>query len=244
MFWAATGRGCRAQRSTAAASARYGGQMTTSTSSASATARQEASRKASVSSTVLCIFQLAAIRDGGRSCRSPPRRRAAPRLPGSSLPSISSSEAPPPVESQSTSSARPNSDQRRAGVAAADDGAARRRGDGLGDRAGPGGEGLQLERAHRPVPEDGPGAGDRLGVGGRGLRADVEAHPAVGHLDPVELARLGVGGELSAEDEVGRQAQLAARAPRPRSSTLARQLDALLLDQRVAGLDAPGRGRS
>ena len=78
---------------------------------------------------------------------SPPR-------PGSSLPSTNSSEAPPPVESQSTLSARPNS-----AIAAAESpppttvwpGAAAT---ASRDRAGAGGERLQLEGAHRPVPED------------------------------------------------------------------------------------------
>ena len=79
--------------------------------------------------------------------------------PGSSRPSISSSDAPPPVESQSTRSARP----KRASAAAESPPpttvVARRRRDGLGDGAGAGGERLQLERAHRAVPEHGAGLG-------------------------------------------------------------------------------------
>ena len=78
----------------------------------------------------------------------------------------------------------------------------------------------------------------------RRSRADVEAHPAVGHLDPVDLAALGLGVELAAEHEVDRQDQLAVGrlglAPAPRAASL----DALLLDQRVAGRRSPARGRS
>ena len=50
---------------------------------------------------------------------------------------------------------------------------------------------LELEHAHRAVPEHGLGRGDRLRVGDDGAGADVEAHPAVRHLDPVALAALG-----------------------------------------------------
>ena len=102
---------------------------------------------ASASATVLCIFQLPAI--SGVRGSSP-----ATSTPGSVLPSISSSDAPPPVDRWVTRSARPNGVQRGGAVAAADDGRARRAGDGLGDRARPGGERLELERAHRAVPED------------------------------------------------------------------------------------------
>ena len=139
---------------------------------------------------------------------------------------MSSSDAPPPVDRWVTRSARPNCVQGRRRVAAADDrrraGRARH---GLGHRARAGRERLELEGAHRAVPEHGAGAGDLLAVGRGGARADVEAHPAVGHVDAVELAALGVGVEGLAEDEVDGQAQLrrcrarAARAPGSRSSS-------------------------
>src|SRR6478736_8306827 len=51
------------------------------------------------------------------------------------------------------------------GVAAAHHGEAVDLGQRLGDRPGPGGEGVELEDAHRAVPEDRPGPGDRLGEG-------------------------------------------------------------------------------
>ena len=73
--------------------------------------------------------------------------------PGSGLPSISSSDAPPPVETWSTRSASPNCASAAARVAAADDRRGRASGDRLGDRARAGRERLELERAHRAVPE-------------------------------------------------------------------------------------------
>ena len=117
--------------------------------------------------------------------------------PGSVLPSISSSDAPPPVERWSTRSASPNCAQRRGAVAAADDRRARRRRDRLGDRARAGRERLELERAHRAVPEDAcRRRAITLARSAAAVRgADVEAHPAVGDVDAVELAALGVGRE-------------------------------------------------
>ena len=144
---------------------------------------------------------------------------------------MSSSDAPPPVERCVTSSARPNCVQGRR--------RSRRRprrswrrcgGHRLGDRARAGRERLELEGAHRAVPEDGAGAGDLLAVGLGGARTDVEAHPAVGHVDAVELAALGVGVEGPAEDEVDGQAQLLAAA----REQLAGRVEVLVGTQRVA----------
>ena len=141
---------------------------------------------ASASATVLCIFQLPAIsgvrlmlehlHSGQRLALDQLQRRAAAGRevgrrgrPGRTARSAAA-ESPPPTTVVP--------------------GASR---DGLGDRARAGRERLELERAHRPVPEHGAGAGDLCGVALRRPRADVEAHPAVGHVDAVELARLGVG---------------------------------------------------
>ena len=44
---------------------------------------------------------------------------------------------------------------------------------------------------------------------------DVEAHPAVGHVDAVELAVLGVGGEAVADDEVAGSSRRAWRGAPP-----------------------------
>ena len=143
---------------------------------------------------------------------------------------MSSSDAPPPVERCVTSSARPN------WCRAADESpppttvVARRGGHRLGDGARAGRERLELERAHRAVPEDRPGAGDLLAVGLGGARTDVEAHPAVRHVDAVELAALGVGVEGLAEHEVDGQTQLLAAA----REELAGRVEVLVGTQRVA----------
>src|SRR5262245_30338727 len=65
MFWAATRTGPPAQASTAARSAVYGGQTTTSGPTPGTRGSREF-RNSSASATVLCIFQLAA-RIGTRS---------------------------------------------------------------------------------------------------------------------------------------------------------------------------------
>ena len=120
--------------------------------------------------------------------------------------------------------------ERRGGVAAADDRRGVGRGHRLGDRARPGRERRELEGAHRAVPEHGAGAGDLLAIGVGGARAHVETHPAVGDVDSVERAALGVGVEGLAEDEVHGQAQLRAAAV----EQLACGLEVLLGAQRVA----------
>ena len=86
------------------------------------------------------------------------RHRPEPPLRAVPCPPSSSSDAPPPVDSQSTLSASPNW-----AIAAPESpppmtvypGDA---GDGLGDAARAGGERVELERAHRAVPEDRAGA--------------------------------------------------------------------------------------
>ena len=78
-------------------------------------------------------------------------------------------------------------------------------------------------RSRRPWPRGAP----RSTYASARLRADVEAHPAVGHVDAVELLALGVGGELAAEHEVDGQPQLAPLVEQP-----PRGLGALLLAQR------------
>ena len=159
--------------------------------------------------------------------------------PGRFFPSSSSKDAPPPVEIQSIWSASPNWCTAATespppttvipGAAATASATVRVAG----------GEGLELEGAHRAVPEHRSGRGDRLRVGGGGARADVEAHPAVGHLDPVALAALGLGVEAPAEDEVDGELQIAVR-PLGALQRLGGQLHPLLLDQRVAGRDPLG----
>src|SRR5215218_2916018 len=106
----------------------------------------------------------------------------------------------------------PEPGERGGGVAASDDGPAGRSGDRLGEGARAVCEGVQLERAHRAVPEHGPRPSDLLGVGLGGARADVEAHPPVRDVRALLDAPLGLGVEAVAEDQVEREQQLAARA--------------------------------
>ena len=93
----------------------------------------------------------------------------------------------------------PERRQRGGRVAAADHGHRRARRHGLGHRAGSGGERLQLEGAHRARSRTRcPRRRSRSAYSTRRARADVEPHPAVGHLDPVELAALGIGARARA----------------------------------------------
>src|SRR4051812_31045701 len=123
--------------------------------------------------------------------------------------------------------------ERRRAVAAADHGGSRRLRHCLGEGARACGERRELEGTHGPVPEHRAGRGDLLAVLLRGPRSDVEPHPAVGHLSALDLPALGAGVEAVAQHEVERQQQAAARAL-GLLERLARQLDALLLDEGVA----------
>src|SRR3954449_4898424 len=73
--------------------------------------------------------------------------------------------------------------QRGTGVAATDDGRTGRVRDGFRHSARSCRERLHLERAHRTVPEDRPGSFNLFRIRLDGLRADVEPHPAIGHVD-------------------------------------------------------------
>ena len=190
---------------------------------------RKSSRNDSVSSTVLCIFQLAA--NSGVAVRHP----AAPRVPGRWRPSTSSSEAPPPVEIQSTESAKPNFCSAATESPPPDHCVTRRGGDRLGDARVPASKGWHLEGTHRPVPEDGARPRDPLAEVGRGVAADVEAHPTLRHVHPVEPPCLGARVELSAEDEILRQLEDRV-GPLGLSQHALGRLDALLLDQRVPGV--------
>ena len=146
----------------------------------------------SASATVLCIFQLPAI-------------RAALRRPALTLSASTPGSAALEQLERGTAagrdvrelSARPTG-QGRGRVAAADDGRAGRRGHGLGDGGCPR-RTLVLEDAHRPVPEDGPGGEHRLARRPRRVRGpDVERHPAVGDVDALVPARRGSAATRSA----------------------------------------------
>ena len=213
--------------STAAGSAVYGGQTTRSTAAEPGGARgPKRSRKSAASPTVLFIFQFAAT----SGLRRVVRHRAAPRPRAARSPSISSSEAPPPVESQSTSSASPNEASAAAESPPPTTVKPGRRGDRLGDRPGAGGERLELERAHRPVPEHRPGVADhaartRRRCAGRRRGPSSRRAPRSRRARAPRCRR-----RRRAEDEVDRQPQVAvgslgalehplARARSPSSST-------------------------
>ena len=127
---------------------------------------------------------------------------------------------------------QPEPQQGRGRVAAADDRGPRRGGHRLGDRARPGRERGELERAHRPIPEHRPRARDHLGIRSRGLGADVEPHPPVGDVEPVELEGLHVLGELLRHHQVHGQLQTSP-GRRPRVEYPARQLHVFRRTQRV-----------
>ena len=99
-------------------------------------------------------------------------------MPGSSLPSRYSRLAPPPVEMwPNAASSKPS--VRTAAAESPPPTTVRPPcgdlGERLGDRLGARRERVDLEHAHRAVPEHGLRVGERLGVRRRGVRADVEA---------------------------------------------------------------------
>ena len=175
----------------------------------------------------------------GRQIRRSAQASRNASTPGSFFPSSSSSEAPPPVETQSTRSARPNWWSAATESPPPTTVVPGRGGDGLGDGPGACRKRLHLEDPHRPVPEHRARLADRLGVCGCRGRADVEPHPAVGDLDP-SLRRTSVSASNSSPRtrSVGR-VRLAVRSLGPLESPGC-ELDALLLDQRVARGDALG----
>jgi hypothetical protein len=107
-------------------------------------------------------------------------------------------------------------------------------------RAGALGEGVELEDAHRTVPEDRPGIGQGRREGLAGLRADVEADLVRG--DPVDGydGRLGVRRELRCDHDVGRQQDLHAGLLGP-SQVAAAGVELVLLEEAPADLEALGR---
>ncbi len=123
-------------------------------------------------------------------------------------------------------------------VAAADDRHRVGLGHRLGDRARARGERLELESAHRPVPEHRPRVHDDLGVAARGARPDVEAHPAVRHVAAVERLRLRAGGELAPQHEVVRQPELLPAAPEDPKRPLVAVVGGAKVTDKIGVLDA------
>src|SRR3954452_14675438 len=231
MFCAATRARLWAQCSTAVFTERNGGQTTTSGPDSGTRGRKSA-RKLSVSSIVLCIFQLAvriAVRSGILQRLHPWKVVALHQL------ERGAAAGRDPVNLVGETEPL----QRRDRIATADDGVTGRRRDRLGDGAGAGVEGRDLEGPHRPVPEERSRAGDPLAEVRRGVGPDVQAHPALGHVDPVQLPRLGAGFELLAEDEVVGQLEDGVARLGLGEHALGR-LDSLLLDEGVAGVPPLG----
>ena len=160
--------------------------------------------------------------------------------PGSFFPSSSSSDAPPPVESQSTLSARPNCCSAATESPPPTTVVPGRGRDRLGDGAGAGGERLQLEGAHRAVPEHGAGGGDRLGVGARRCAGRCRG-PSSRRAPRRRRSRarsVAASKRSPSTRSTGRRSSQS--EPSACSSASRGQLDALLLDQRVAGRDPLG----
>ena len=123
-------------------------------------------------------------------------------------------------------------------ITAADDGGSLHSGDGLGDRVRAGREGVDLEDAHRTIPDDGLRVGNCRGVRGDRRRSDVDAHPVsngrVAYLEHfVRRARL----ELRRDDMVGRQQQRDAARLRVRFDRLG-LIELVVFDQRSTDRDA------
>ena len=122
---------------------------------------------------------------------------------------------------------------RRRGVAAADDRNRAGFRDRLGDRLGADCEGVELEHAHRAVPDDRARVLDRVREQLDGLGADVHAHHVVRQLASLVNDRLGVRAEVVAAHGVDRQQELDALVRRLLDQAK-RQIHLILLAQRGA----------
>ena len=135
-----------------------------------------------------------------------------------------------------TRSASPKLHERRGRVAAADHRRAGRRGHRLGHSARAGGEGLQLERAHRPVPEDRARPWRSRRRTPRASRGRCRGPSSPRALDTSAVSRTSAAASKRSPStrSVGsssRQLELSAFTSASRA-----QLDPLLLHERVAGL--------
>ena len=128
-----------------------------------------------------------------------------PRRPGRSPCSMNSSDAPPPVLTWSTRSARPNSRIAAALSPPPTTVKRARRRDRVGDGARAGRERRELEHAHRAVPEHGRRVGRRRRRRSRRSRGRCRG-PSTrrGSTRAVTVRRLGVGGDVLRDHEVGR----------------------------------------
>ena len=162
--------------------------MTISTPSTAATRGSSAAMYRSASAIVLCSFQLPAM-NGVRLMAERLHARESLALDQLQRRAAAGGHVRDAV-------GEPELGHRGRGVAAADDGHGIRIGDRLGDGARARGERLELEGAHRAVPEHRAGRAITSRVAARAALPDVEAHPAVGNVDAVDR-RTSVAAENS-----------------------------------------------
>src|SRR4029077_13143628 len=95
------------------------------------------------------------------------------------------------------------------------------------------GEGLDLEDAHRSIPEDGFRLGEVLGESDHRLWTDIDHHPILGHLVYGHHLVLRAVMDLRRDDDVGWQHEPNPLAP-PLRHDPARVVELLRLDQALA----------
>ena len=145
-------------------------------------------------------------------------------MPGRDLPSRYSRLAPPPVEMwPKAASSKPEPADRSGGVATADHGEAVDLGQRLGDRPGAGGEGVELEDAHRTVPEHRPGVGERRRERRRPTPGRCRGPSGRRASRRPDHGGRRVGRERRSDHDVGRQQQLDPGRPRPGGGTRGRR---------------------
>ena len=110
-------------------------------------------------------------------------------------------------------------------------------GQGVGDRKGSLGEGIELEHSHRSVPDDGLAVSEALLEEVDRLGADVKSHPSVRNVRDVNDLGVGIRGELVGDDDIDRQDELDSLGLGLDLELLG-ELDLVLLDERGADREA------
>src|SRR3954452_19230686 len=208
-----------------------GGMTTTSTASWSLSSRLKASfcTRAMASRWFRFIFQLPAM-SGMRAIglllqRGQPRELLALEVLQAGAATGGDVAEPRLVDAQPP--------DRCGGVTAADDGQRiRQRRDRLGDAEGAGGKRLELEHAHRAVPEHRLRAVEPLAEQRDRLRSDVETLATRGDRVGRHDVGLRVGADVVGDDHVGRQHDLAG------AEKATARVDLVGLEQRVADVVA------
>ena len=173
-------------------------------------------------------------------------QRSRTAMPGSSLPSRYSRLAPPPVEMwPNAASSKPS--LRTAAAESPPPTTVRPvdLGQRLGDGAGAVGERVDLEDAHRAVPEHRPARRRARPRTPRPTRARCRGpRLSAGISDAGDDPRLGLAvarRELGVDHDVGRQHDLDAGLARPARGSRGRPVELVLLEQALADLVALGR---